>query len=71
MTNKDKQITFNRQFLVDLSKTAELNVEHIRLLSDVNPPTNKLINPVITINPIIKSIGYSDKFIAFNALPPK
>ena len=33
MKNNDKQI-FNRQFFVDLAKTAELNVEHIRLLSD-------------------------------------
>ena len=36
MKNNDIQITFNRQFFVDLAKTSELNVEHIRLLSDVH-----------------------------------
>ena len=36
MKNNDIQITFNRQFLVDLAKSSELNVEHIRLLSDVH-----------------------------------
>lgn len=35
MKNNDVKIEFNRQFFVDLAKAAELNVSHVRLLSDV------------------------------------
>lgn len=35
METNDRQIIFNRQFFIDLAKIAELNVSHIRELSEV------------------------------------
>lgn len=35
METNDRQIIFNRQFFIDLAKNAELNVSHIRELSEV------------------------------------
>ena len=35
MGTNDRQIIFNRQFFIDLAKDAELNVSHIRELSEV------------------------------------
>ena len=35
METNDRQIIFNRQFFIDLAKDAELNVSHIRELSEV------------------------------------
>ena len=35
MEANDRQIIFNRKFFIDLAKDAELNVSHIRELSEV------------------------------------
>ena len=35
METNDRQIIFNRQFFIGLAKDAELNVSHIRELSEV------------------------------------
>ena len=35
MRTNDREIIFYRQFLVELAKNAELNVSHVRLLSEV------------------------------------
>ena len=53
MKNNDVKIEFNRQFFVDLAKAAELNVSHVRLLSDVHDHeivvSYKLLNMLIEV----------------------
>jgi len=53
MKNNDVKIEFNRQFFVDLAKSAELNVSHVRLLSDVQDHeivvSNKLLSMLIEV----------------------
>ena len=77
METNDRQIIFNRQFFIDLAKDAELNVSHIRELSEVENHEivvgDKLLDMLVEVQSQferLETMG-DDEFRAFHIEIPR